>query len=109
IHIISSVGVHFNGGQITHIGPRADDVAPIIKIEGIVKDIRFNGYIDTGRASVANFAGGIDLSNSPNASREVYFDGAPVGSFTSFSSVRNMMRLSVMANIQRTVSALAEQ
>ncbi|SLO27628.1 Uncharacterised protein [Klebsiella pneumoniae] len=109
IHIISSVGVHFTGGQITHIGPRADDIAPIIKIEGIVKDIRFNGYIDTGRASVANFAGGIDLSNSPNASREVYFDGAPVGSFTSFSSVRNMMRLSVMANIQRTVSALAEQ
>lgn len=109
VRIISSVGVHFRGGQITHIGPRADDVAPIIKIEGIVKDIRFNGYIDTGRASVANFAGGIDLSNSPNASREVYFDGAPVGSFTSFSSVRNMMRLSVMANIQRTVSALAEQ
>ncbi|EOA6085491.1 phage tail protein, partial [Klebsiella pneumoniae] len=109
VRIISSVGVHFRGGQITHIGPRADDVAPIIKIEGIVKDIRFNGYIDTGRASVANFAGGIDLSNSPNASREVYFDGAPVGSFASFSSVRNMMRLSVMANIQRTVSALAEQ
>lgn len=78
IHIISSVGVHFNGGQITHIGPRADDIAPIIKIEGIVKDIRFNGYIDTGRASVANFAGDIDLSNSPNASREVYFDGAPL-------------------------------
>ncbi|HHC3802457.1 hypothetical protein [Klebsiella pneumoniae] len=109
VHIISSVGVHFNGGQITHIGPRADDIAPIIKVEGIVKDIRFSSYIDTGRASVANFAGGIDLSNSPNASREVYFDGAPVGSFTSFSSVRNMMRLSVMANIQRTVSALAEQ
>ncbi|MFW9138537.1 hypothetical protein ACOI6V_26675, partial [Klebsiella sp. C230] len=109
VHIISSVGVHFNGGQITHIGPRADDIAPIIKVEGIVKDIRFSSYIDTGRASVANFAGGIDLSNSPNASREVYFDGAPVGSFTSFSSVRNMMRLSVMANIQRTVSSLAEQ
>lgn len=109
VRIISSVGVHFNGGQITHIGPRADDIAPIIKVEGIVKDIRFSSYIDTGRASVANFAGGIDLSNSPNASREVYFDGAPVGSFTSFSSVRNMMRLSVMANIQRTVSALAEQ
>ena len=109
VRIISSVGVHFNSGQITHIGPRADDVAPIIKIEGIVKDIRFNGYIDTGRASVANFAGGIDLSNSPNASREVYFDGAPVGSYTSYSSVRNMWRLSVMANIQRTVSALAEQ
>lgn len=109
IHIISSVGVHFNGGQITHIGPRADDVAPIIKIEGIVKDIRFNSYIDTGRASVANFAGGIDFSNSPNAAREVYIDGAPVGSYTSYSSVRNMWRLSVMANIQRTVSALAEQ
>ncbi|MFW8750486.1 MULTISPECIES: hypothetical protein [Klebsiella] len=109
VRIISSVGVHFNGGQITHIGPRADDIAPIIKVEGIVKDIRFSSYIDTGRASVANFAGGIDLSNSPNASREVYFDGAPVGSFTSFSSVRNMWRLSVMANIQRTVSALAEQ
>nr|DAL41233.1 MAG TPA_asm: tailspike protein [Caudoviricetes sp.] len=109
VRIISSVGVHFNGGQITHIGPRADDIAPIIKVEGIVKDIRFSSYIDTGRASVANFAGGIDLSNSPNASREVYFDGAPVGSFTSFSSVRNMLRLSVMANIQRTVSALAEQ
>ena len=109
VRIISSVGVHFNGGQITHIGPMADDIAPIIKVEGIVKDIRFSSYIDTGRASVANFAGGIDLSNSPNASREVYFDGAPVGSFTSFSSVRNMMRLSVMANIQRTVSALAEQ
>ncbi|WP_434146446.1 hypothetical protein [Klebsiella quasipneumoniae] len=109
VRIISSVGVHFNGGQITHIGPRADDIAPIIKVEGIVKDIRFSSYIDTGRASVANFAGGIDLSNSPNASREVYFDGAPVGSFTSFSSVRNMWRLSVMANIQRTVSAWAEQ
>lgn len=109
VHVISSVGVHFRGGQITHIGDRADDVAPIIKIEGIVKDIRFDGYIDTGRASVANFAGGIDLSNSPNAAREVYFDGAPVGSYTSYSSVRNMWRLSVMANIQRTVSALAEQ
>ncbi|WP_447334857.1 hypothetical protein [Klebsiella quasipneumoniae] len=109
VRIISSVGVHFNGGQITHIGPRADDIAPIIKVEGIVKDIRFSSYIDTGRASVANFAGGIDLSNSPNAAREVYIDGAPVGSYTSYSSVRNMWRLSVMANIQRTVSALAEQ
>ena len=109
VRIISSVGVHFNGGQITHIGTRADDVAPIIKVEGIVKDIRFNSYIDTGRASVANFAGGIDFSNSPNAAREVYIDGAPVGSYTSYSSVRNMWRLSVMANIQRTVSALAEQ
>ncbi|SXD14194.1 Uncharacterised protein [Klebsiella quasipneumoniae] len=49
------------------------------------------------------------MSNSPNASREVFFDGAPVGSYTSYSSVRNMWRLSVMANIQRTVSALAEQ
>ncbi|WP_446918084.1 phage tail fiber domain-containing protein [Klebsiella pneumoniae] len=109
VRIISSVGVHFNSGQITHIGTRADDVAPIIKVEGIVKDIRFNSYIDTGRASVANFAGGIDLSNSPNASREVFFDGAPVGSYTSYSSVRNLMRVSVLANIQRTVTQLAEQ
>ncbi|WP_207302576.1 hypothetical protein [Klebsiella quasipneumoniae] len=109
VRIISSVGVHFNGGQITHIGPRADDIAPIIKVEGIVKDIRFSSYIDTGRASVANFAGGIDLSNSPNASREVLFDGAPVGSFTSFSSVRNFWQLSVLANMQRTVSGVAEQ
>ncbi len=109
VHVISSVGVHFRGGQITHIGTRADDVAPIIKIEGIVKDIKFDSYIDPGRASVANFANGIDWSNSPNASREVYFDGAPVGSFTSYSSVRNMFRVSVMANIQRTVTGLAEQ
>lgn len=109
VHIISSVGVHFRGGQIIHIGTRADDVAPIIKVEGIVKSIKFDGYIDTGRASVANFAGGIDLSNSPNATREVLFDGAPVGSFTSFSSVRNFWQLSVLANMQRTVSGVAEQ
>lgn len=109
VHIISSVGVHFKGGQITHIGTRSDDIGAIIKVEGIVKDIKFDSYIDTGRASVANFIGGIDLTNSVNAAREVYFDGAPVGSYTSFSSIRNLWRLSVMANIQRTVSALAEQ
>ena len=109
VRIISCVGVHFRGGQITHIGTRADDIAPIIKVEGIVKDIKFDSYIDTGKASVANFAAGIDLSNSPNATREVYFDGAHVGSFTSYASVRNFLRLSVLANIQRTVDLVPEQ
>lgn len=109
VHIITSTNVQFKSGQITHIGTRADDVGPIIQIEGVVKAIKFDCYIDTGKATVTNFASGIDWSNSPNASREVFFDGSPVGSFTSFSSVKNFLTLSVLDNIQRSMSIIAEQ
>ncbi|HBT5875860.1 TPA: phage tail protein, partial [Klebsiella quasipneumoniae] len=83
VYSSDGVNIHIDGGQIQHIGPRSDTVAPLFKFVGTHKGWRCDSYIDTGKAtSRTDLLSSVDVSRSNNGLREISFKGATVNSFT---------------------------
>ena len=79
VYSSDGVNIHIDGGQIQHIGPRSDTVAPLFKFVGTHKGWRCDSYIDTGKAtSRTDLLSSVDVSRSNNGLREISFKGATV-------------------------------
>ncbi|MGR5601505.1 phage tail protein [Klebsiella pneumoniae] len=102
VYSSDGVNIHIDGGQIQHIGPRSDTVAPLFKFVGTHKGWRCDSYIDTGKAtSRTDLLSSVDVSRSNNGLREISFKGATVNSFTSMSSVGDRLRVAPLNDLQK--------
>lgn len=109
VYSSDGVNIHIDGGQIQHIGPRSDTVAPLFKFVGTHKGWRCDSYIDTGKAtSRTDLLSSVDVSGSNNGLREISFKGATVNSFTSMSSVGDRLRVAPLNDLQKVFDLVAE-
>ncbi|HIA8350581.1 TPA: phage tailspike protein [Escherichia coli] len=109
VYSSDGVNIHIDGGQIQHIGPRSDTVAPLFKFVGTHKGWRCDSYIDTGKeTSRTDLLSSVDVSRSNNGLREISFKGATVNSFTSMSSVGDRLRVAPLNDLQKVFDLVAE-
>lgn len=109
VYSSDGVNIHIDGGQIQHIGPRSDTVAPLFKFVGTHKGWRCDSYIDTGKAtSRTDLLSSVDVSRSNNGLREISFKGATVNSFTAMSSVGDRLRVAPLNDLQKVFDLVAE-
>lgn len=109
VYSSDGVNIHIDGGQIQHIGPRSDTVAPLFKFVGTHKGWRCDSYIDTGKeTSRTDLLSSVDVSRSNNGLREISFKGATVNSFTSMSSVGDRLRVGPLNDLQKVFDLVAE-
>lgn len=109
VYSSDGVNIHIDGGQIQHIGPRSDTVAPLFEFVGTHKGWRCDSYIDTGKATLrTDLLSSVDVSRSNNGLREISFKGATVNSFTSMSSVGDRLRVAPLNDLQKVFDLVAE-